>query len=367
MRVRRQSAKKEVKLLEKGSRRRRAGWWGGTGSRACRSCASIVARIRTLAQHQRNAILPAGVGARDACKDGICMPVPANERISRSAGRGPRRTGHARMEHHGLWRGRGWGGRSQYGWVSGLRDKKMTWCNASPALPSMRLWIREKRHPWPWTASEMSLIGRDPQISDLPVVQDDTLSRSTTNHPWLTGLDSETSLQLHPRTNCKAWVLGREFKNPVRADAWQVYGTCQDRLRWLSAPQSDVGLRTSTTRCNVLSTLLSTTSMSDHPKQRKPNWLKDRWHKGRHPVQLRVSLLVRVPAIADCFNLVLPPHPESASRGVDKGADSLTEGDTAKTGATRVLGYLGSVWNPVGYRAGGRRAASGKGSGSACN
>ncbi|KAJ6528161.1 hypothetical protein B0H19DRAFT_1083687 [Mycena capillaripes] len=50
--------KEEVELLEKGSRRRRAGWRGGTESRACRSCASIVVRIRALAQHQRNATLP---------------------------------------------------------------------------------------------------------------------------------------------------------------------------------------------------------------------------------------------------------------------------------------------------------------------
>jgi hypothetical protein len=57
----RQRAKEEVELLEKGSRWRRAGWWGGTERRACRWCASIVARIRMLAQHQRNATVPAGI------------------------------------------------------------------------------------------------------------------------------------------------------------------------------------------------------------------------------------------------------------------------------------------------------------------
>jgi hypothetical protein len=87
MRVGCERAKKEVELVEMAG-----GMLGGTESRTCRSCGSIVARICTLAQHQRNATLPAGVVREDvsiadgyetdSCQDGICMPVRADERIS---------------------------------------------------------------------------------------------------------------------------------------------------------------------------------------------------------------------------------------------------------------------------------------------
>jgi hypothetical protein len=89
-------AKEEVELLEMEKRTAASGMLGGTKSRACGSYASILAGIRALAQHQRNATLPAllvreGVSIADgyetdACQDEICMPVRADKRISMGAG-----------------------------------------------------------------------------------------------------------------------------------------------------------------------------------------------------------------------------------------------------------------------------------------
>ncbi|KAJ7803438.1 hypothetical protein B0H14DRAFT_1639141 [Mycena olivaceomarginata] len=45
-----------------------------------------------------------GVYASQRCEDGIAEYAQVVVHA---------RTGHARMEHHGLWRGRGWGGRSK--------------------------------------------------------------------------------------------------------------------------------------------------------------------------------------------------------------------------------------------------------------
>ena len=63
MRVGCERAKEEVELLEMEKRAAAGGMLGGTEqgteSRACRLCASILARIRTLAQHQRHATLRA--------------------------------------------------------------------------------------------------------------------------------------------------------------------------------------------------------------------------------------------------------------------------------------------------------------------
>jgi hypothetical protein len=59
MRVGCERAKEEVELLEMEKRAAAGGMLGGTESRACRSCTSILARIRALAQHQKNATLPA--------------------------------------------------------------------------------------------------------------------------------------------------------------------------------------------------------------------------------------------------------------------------------------------------------------------
>ncbi|KAJ7303108.1 hypothetical protein DFH08DRAFT_825957 [Mycena albidolilacea] len=203
---RRKRAKEEVELPEKGSRRRRAGWWGSTESRACRSWASIVARIRTLAQHQRNATLPTGVCEGTSIVGGCGTDVAVRAHVH-ARRRTPVKTGSAcrcartstyrwalergergvygrrcedglaeygrvvahaaRTRSHGAPRAVAWAwvGRSKvlcptrlarrferHGsridrWVSGLRDEKMTRCNAFP-VPSI---VRKYDE---WTSSE---------------------------------------------------------------------------------------------------------------------------------------------------------------------------------------------------------------------
>jgi hypothetical protein len=207
------------------------------------------------------------------------------------------------------------------------------------------------------------------------------------NHSRLAGLDSETSRKLHPRTSVfkslaitqhrlcpyhfrtvKAWVLGREFKNPVRADVWHVHGTCQDRLRWPTAPQSDVGLgtehrphvatsfppccppclTTESCQCPTCSTRPICSKSSGRDGLRRPL----RSHLGarhqrrltgtdRQPVKLRVGLFVRVPATAHHFNLVLLSHPASENICDSNGRDSSKGGgDTTKAGESPYITYL---------------------------
>jgi hypothetical protein len=59
-----------------------------------------------------------------------------------------------------------------------------------------------------------------------------------------------------------------------------------------------------------------------------------------HPVQLGVSLFVRVLATANCVNLVLPSNPKSAPRRANNGEDSVKRGDTAKTCTSCYSTYL---------------------------
>jgi hypothetical protein len=51
MRVGCERAEEQVELLEMEKRAAAGGMLGGTESRGCRSCTSILARIRALAQH----------------------------------------------------------------------------------------------------------------------------------------------------------------------------------------------------------------------------------------------------------------------------------------------------------------------------
>jgi hypothetical protein len=171
----------------------------------------------------------------------------------------------------------------------------------------------------------------------------------------------------------KAWVLGCEFNNPVRTDAWQICAACEDRLGLLSAPQCDVGLlelsgdhvatsfplcfppclTIESCQCPTCSTrpICSPSSGRGGSKGiRTTVWHPLRSHlearhqrhltgKDRHSMKVRVSLFVRVPATADCLNLGLPSDAEIAPRCADNGEDVL-KGDTAKSGASYYIIYL---------------------------
>jgi hypothetical protein len=140
-------------------------------------------------------------------------------------------------------------------------------------------------------------------------------------------------------------------------------------LRWPSAPQSDVRLRTErwphvatsfppcfphrpclTTQSGKRPTC-STPSRADcknllgnavrhslckHLEARHQRRLTG---KDRHLAQPQVSIFVRVPATADYFNLALPSHSESEPIRDDNGTDSLKGGDTTKTGVSYYITY----------------------------
>jgi hypothetical protein len=153
----------------------------------------------------------------------------------------------------------------------------------------------------------------------------------------------------------------------VLANAWQVYGACQDQLRWPSAPQSHVGRRphvaTSFLACFPQRPCLTTRSSQNltgatsartngaktlrnalrHPLRRRLE-AQRQGHlicEDCHPVQLGVSLFVRVLATADCVNnLALHSNPKSAPRRADNGEDSVKRGDTAKTRTSSYSTYL---------------------------